>query len=277
MREINLNTKGFTKLNMGQSPESVYYNTKKVGLPFYQGKKDFGVIHPSPSLWCHKPNRIANKNDILLSVRAPVGPTNIANEKCCIGRNIASISCSNILIRDYIYILLKAFEIQIENEGLGSGVKGITRPKLEKLFFKIPEKEKDIKKITNFFKEKIEILESIKNRINVLENDAKVFLSSALKDVFKKSIELKKYKMSSIIKITSGDFLPSHVIKKNGKYPVYGGGTNTKLFSDYFNFDKKTITIGRVGATAGNVNITKEKSWITDNALYVKKKTYSFR
>ena len=272
MREINLNTKGFTLLNMGQSPESVYYNIKKVGLPFYQGKKDFGILHPTPSLWCHKPKKIANKNDILLTVRAPVGSTNIANEKCCIGRGIAAISCKNNLIRDYIYITLKAFEIQIENEGLGSGVKAITKPKLEKLLFKIPNKLNETKKIINYFKKKIEILELTQNKILALENDTNKFLSSALKDIFKKNIKLKEYKMSEVIKITSGDFLPSHVIKKDGKYPVYGGGTNTKLFSDYFNFNKKTITIGRVGATAGNINITKNKSWITDNALYVKKK-----
>ena len=56
MREINLNTKGFTKLNMGQSPEIVYYNTKKIGLPFYQGKKVFGILNPVPS-FCHKPKK----------------------------------------------------------------------------------------------------------------------------------------------------------------------------------------------------------------------------
>lgn len=275
MREINLNTKGFTKLNMGQSPESVYYNTKKVGLPFYQGKKDFGILNPIPSLWCHKPKKIANKNDILLTVRAPVGSTNIANEKCCIGRGVAAITCKNNIIRDYIYITLKAFELQIENEGLGSGVKAITKPKLEELLFTIPNEEKEIKKIINFFKNKIKILEITQNKINELENDNNVFLAASLKNMFKKNIELKEYKMSDIIKITSGDFLPSHVIKKDGKYPVYGGGTYTKLFTNYYNFNQKTITIGRVGATAGNINITKEKSWITDNALYVKKKLIS--
>ena len=272
MREINLNTKGFTKLNMGQSPESVYYNTKKIGLPFYQGKKDFGILNPVPSLWCHKPKKIANKNDILLTVRAPVGSTNIANEKCCIGRGVAAITCKNNIIRDYIYITLKAFELQIENEGLGSGVKAITKPKLEQLLFTIPDKVSDIKKIINFFKSKIEILEITQNKVKDLEKDSNVFLAASLKDMFKKKVDLKEYKMSQVIKINSGDFLPSHVIKKDGKYPVYGGGTNTKLFSNHFNFNQKTLTIGRVGATAGNINITKEKSWITDNALYVKKK-----
>lgn len=105
-----------------------------------------------------------------------------------------------------------------------------------------------------------------------MEKDSNVFLAASLKDMFKKKVDLKEYKMSQVIKINSGDFLPSHVIKKDGKYPVYGGGTNTKLFSNHFNFNQKTLTIGRVGATAGNINITKEKSWITDNALYVKKK-----
>ena len=271
MKQINLNTKGFTSLNMGQSPESVYYNKKGVGLPFYQGKKDFGEINPTPTTWCHKPKKIANKNDILLTVRAPVGSTNIANEKCCIGRGIAAISCKNDLIRDFVYITLKAFEIQIENEGLGSGVKAITKPKLEKLLLKIPETEREIKDIINYFKDKITLITNIENKILLLENDLNIFLSSSLKDIFKKKFKLKRYKISEIIKLASGDFLPSHVINKKGKYPIYGGGSNTKKFTDYYNFDQKTITIGRVGS-AGIVNFTQNKSWITDNALYVKKK-----
>ena len=85
MREINLNTKGFTKLNMGQSPESVYYNTKKVGLPFYQGKTDYGDVYLKESkTYTSEVTKISKKNDILMSVRAPVGPVNLNpfNEIC---------------------------------------------------------------------------------------------------------------------------------------------------------------------------------------------------
>ena len=70
-------------INMGQSPKSSTYNTEKIGLPFFQGKAEFTQLYPIVKKWCNAPKKIANKNDILLSVRAPVGSTNIANQKMC--------------------------------------------------------------------------------------------------------------------------------------------------------------------------------------------------
>ena len=68
---------------MGQSPPSSTYNENDIGLPFFQGKAEFTELYPIVSKWCSEPNKIAESNDILISVRAPVGATNIANQKCC--------------------------------------------------------------------------------------------------------------------------------------------------------------------------------------------------
>jgi len=78
-------------LIMGQSPPSTTYNLEGDGLPFFQGKTDFGSRHPRPRQFCSAPLKIANPGDILISIRAPVGPTNIADEECCIGRGLAAI------------------------------------------------------------------------------------------------------------------------------------------------------------------------------------------
>jgi type I restriction enzyme S subunit len=63
------------ELIMGQSPPSTTYNESSDGLPFFQGKTDFGSRHPSPKFFCNAPLKIAKAHDILISVRAPVGPT----------------------------------------------------------------------------------------------------------------------------------------------------------------------------------------------------------
>jgi type I restriction enzyme S subunit len=68
----------------GQSPPGETYLKEPVGLPFFQGKADFGKVNPVARVWCNKPIKIAQPGDILISVRAPVGPTNVANMKCCI-------------------------------------------------------------------------------------------------------------------------------------------------------------------------------------------------
>ena len=91
-------------VEMGQSPPSVTYNKEGAGLPFFQGKADFGVLYATPRVWCSAPKKIAGSDDILLSVRAPVGPTNLAPAQCCIGRGLASIRPeSGISLRFLLY------------------------------------------------------------------------------------------------------------------------------------------------------------------------------
>ncbi|MEW8375015.1 MAG: restriction endonuclease subunit S [Candidatus Thiodiazotropha sp.] len=76
---------------LGQSPKSSTYNEEGEGLPFFQGKTEFGEIYPTVRKWCTEPKKIAEAEDILVSVRAPVGPTNLAPYKCAIGRGLAAI------------------------------------------------------------------------------------------------------------------------------------------------------------------------------------------
>ncbi|HOY68935.1 MAG TPA: restriction endonuclease subunit S [Candidatus Ozemobacteraceae bacterium] len=78
-------------LTMGQSPPGDTYNENGIGLPFYQGRTDFGFRFPSHRVYCTAPTRYAKSGDTLVSVRAPVGDINMANEHCCIGRGIAAV------------------------------------------------------------------------------------------------------------------------------------------------------------------------------------------
>ncbi len=79
------------KTVMGQSPESDDCNKEGMGIPFLQGNADFGHLNPEPSVWCAHPNKVAEKDDILLSVRAPVGAVNIADQVYGIGRGLCAV------------------------------------------------------------------------------------------------------------------------------------------------------------------------------------------
>lgn len=120
-------------INMGQSPPSSTYNMSGNGLPFFQGKAEFTELYPVVKKWCTKPTRIANENDILLSVRAPVGSTNIANQKCAIGRGLAAISYpySNKIIWYY----LKLIEQQLDKQGTGTTFRAVSGNVVKKQFF----------------------------------------------------------------------------------------------------------------------------------------------
>jgi type I restriction enzyme S subunit len=95
------------QINMGQSPESKYYNNHKEGFPFLQGNRTFRFKYPSIDTYCSAGNKFAEKDDILISVRAPVGDLNIAQTKLCIGRGLASLKMNNGN-NEYLYFLLKS-------------------------------------------------------------------------------------------------------------------------------------------------------------------------
>ena len=82
-------------LTMGQSPPGDTYNEAGDGLPFYQGRTDFGFRFPSQRVFCTAPTRLAEPGDTLVSVRAPVGDVNMALEKCCVGRGVAAVRHPN--------------------------------------------------------------------------------------------------------------------------------------------------------------------------------------
>ncbi|WP_339053029.1 restriction endonuclease subunit S [Fusobacterium animalis] len=129
-------------ISMGQSPLSQSYNIDKKGLPFYQGKTEFGDIYiKEPIIYCNSPIKIVEKNDILMSVRAPVGDVNIATQKSCIGRGLASIRAKKV---DYLYLfyLLKERKIKIEKMGVGSTFKAINKNNISSLQIPIIEMSK---------------------------------------------------------------------------------------------------------------------------------------
>lgn len=78
-------------ITMGQSPKGDSYNENGIGTVFFQGRAEFSFRFPSRRLYTTEPKRMAKANDILMSVRAPVGDLNVAYEDCCIGRGLSAI------------------------------------------------------------------------------------------------------------------------------------------------------------------------------------------
>lgn len=154
--------KDLVDIQMGQSPESKFYNYDKIGLPFYQGKADFGSINPTPKMWCSNSKKEAKPNDILISVRAPVGDLNINNEQSCIGRGLAAITCKSDVDMMYLYYHLKYLKPQLRHISTGSTFESINRSQLENLIIKYKSYTEQIK-ISN-------ILHVVQRQIEVKEN-----------------------------------------------------------------------------------------------------------
>ena len=122
----------------GQSPEGKYYNENGDGMPFYQGKIEFGEMYiGEPTHWTTQVTRIAEKNDILMSVRAPVGTLNIATNKICIGRGLAAIRVNEKINHLFLFYLLKAKEKEIKGNG-GAVFDSISKTQIEQIQIPLP-------------------------------------------------------------------------------------------------------------------------------------------
>ena len=125
-------------ITMGTSPSGASYNVNGEGEVFYQGRAEFGYRFPHRNMYTTEPKRYAEDGDVLLSVRAPVGDVNIANERCCIGRGLAAIgseSCPSYIL--YLVKSLKSVFEQYNGEGTVFG--SINKKTLEGLRIIVPE------------------------------------------------------------------------------------------------------------------------------------------
>ncbi|WP_418400694.1 restriction endonuclease subunit S [Anaerotignum lactatifermentans] len=149
----------------GQSPNSKYYNTDGNGIPFFQGKTDFGDLYPKVRVYCTNPIKIAEKNDILLSVRAPVGPTNLSPGKVCIGRGLTAIRPNEKIRLKYLLYFFRYFETQLQRQGTGTTFKAITQNVIKNLKIPVPslpEQERIVARIEELFSELDKAVETLK-------------------------------------------------------------------------------------------------------------------
>ena len=123
----------------GQSPPGRSYNDEGDGVPFYQGKTEFGELFiGEPKKWTTDPRRFAESGDILISVRAPVGPVNLAPQKLCIGRGLAAIRPSQDQIdKMYAFHILRSIESQITGSS-GAAFASINKREIEKIEVPLP-------------------------------------------------------------------------------------------------------------------------------------------
>ena len=123
---------------MGQSPPGRSYNEHGEGQPFFQGKTEFGEVHPTVRKYTTAGTKFAKAGDILMSVRAPVGPTNIADIDCVIGRGLAAIRAKTVVSQDYLRWSLKHLEIDIQSKGTGTTFDAITGETLRGTLVTLP-------------------------------------------------------------------------------------------------------------------------------------------
>ena len=168
------------KIIMGQSPPSDTYNENAKGMPFFQGKAEFTDLYPVVKKYCSKPTKIAEPLDILLSVRAPVGTTNIANIQCCIGRGLAAIRFDNY---KYGFYFLRSIQHELDSKGTGTTFRAISGETIRETLIPYPNQETQhaiVSKIEELFSE----LDKGIAELKTAQQQLKTYRQSVLKSAF---------------------------------------------------------------------------------------------
>ena len=245
---------------MGQSPPSNTYTEKQEGLPFFQGKAEFGARFPEVRKYCSKPVRIAGQNNILMSVRAPVGSLNIADQKCCIGRGLCAIKSLQKLDYLFLYHFLKSIEKEISSKGEGSTFTAINRKDIERIEIPVPPLPTQ-RKIVSI----LERAEKLKNLRKEANGETNTIIQALFYEMFgdpvrnEKGWDVKKLEEVCEKLFAGGDVPKDNFSKeKTEEYsvPIYSNGIDEKALYGFTNIRKVTkpsITIsgrGTIGYSA---------------------------
>lgn len=258
----------------GQSPEGQFYNDKGKGLPFYQGKADFGDIYlKDPSTWTTQTTKIAERDDVLMSVRAPVGPVNISPFKICIGRGLASIKSLERLNYLFLFYMLRENQNIIKKYGNGSTFEAINRAHIEKIKIPLPPlsvQQEIVAEIDGY--QKIidgarQILENYKPRIKVDENWELVELGKACNFMTggtPTSTVKEYYENGTIPWLVSGDIHKGEIFDCEGRITKKGvENSNAKFLPK----DSVLIALNGQGKTRGTVALLKMEKATCNQSL----------
>lgn len=167
----------------GQSPEGKYYNSEGNGLPFYQGKKEFGERYIGvPTTWTSVITKEAIEGDILMSVRAPVGPVNFATQKICIGRGLAAIRPNSEVSPDFLFYFFKKHESEITGS-VGAVFDSINKAQIGAIEIPIPPLQEQ-QQIVSILDEAFAAIDQAKANIEKNIANAKELILSKRNDVF---------------------------------------------------------------------------------------------
>ncbi len=119
-----------SRVVLGQSPPGSSYNDRGEGIPFFQGKAEFGDRYPVIRKWTTEPKKIAPRGSVLVSVRAPVGPTNVAPVDCAIGRGLAAVGALGEISSEYLLWAMRQSASNLISEATGSTFDAITGDQL---------------------------------------------------------------------------------------------------------------------------------------------------
>lgn len=285
MSEVaTIKLKRIASIVAGQSPPSEEVGAEFEGLPFLQGNAEFGPNHPLAKHYCAVPPKRCNSGDILLSVRAPVGALNIADQVYGIGRGLSAIRPRHQISSRFLWWSLQCSTWQLHRCATGTTYVSVTSEDVGNIV--VPRFDFDVQeKIADFLdRETAEIdslIEKQERLIALLEEKRQAFISHAVTKGLDPTAPMKesgipllgeipahwsRCKVKHLFSLRNGHSLDSDEIVPEGDFPVYGGNGH-RGFTRSYCFEGDHILIGRQGALCGNVHFAFGEFWATEHAI----------
>ncbi len=246
------------KVIAGQSPEGKFYNSERNGMPFYQGKKEYGEKYiGEPTTWTTKITKEAEAGDILMSVRAPVGPVNFATQKICIGRGLAAIRAGKNIDKEFLFNFL----IKHENEIVGNAgavFNSINKTQIENLTIPLPPLPEQ-QRIVSILDECFAAIAKAKANAEQNLKNAKELFESYLQGVFGGSTSSptkrdgwEEKKLGEVVKYDKNQSIHKglpyvgleHIESNSGRF--IGSVESQEVKSSTFYFDEHHVLYGRL-------------------------------
>lgn len=251
-------------LTMGQSPSSDTYNTDGDGLPFFQGCSDFGRIHPTITTFCTSPTKVAQAQDVLMSVRAPIGTLNIANAECCIGRGLASFRAADDGDSVYLYYVLLHSKAKLQSLGTGSTFKAIGKDSLKNYVIPYPPLSVQ-EQIASELDKVSEVIEKKKQQVKELDTLAQSLFYEMFGDPITNNKGWNTYTLKDSCKrLYAGGDVPKEQFSREPtsiySIPIFSNGVEQEGLYGYTSISKENepcITIAGRGTIGYCVKRTK--------------------
>lgn len=208
----------------GQSPAGTNYNRDGKGIPFYQGKKEFTEKYiASPTTWTTEITKEATSGDILMSVRAPVGPVNFSTQNICIGRGLAAIRPNRLIDKEYLFNFLVKHEGEIVGN-TGAVFNSINKSQIENILLPLPPLPEQ-KRIVAVLDEAFDAIAKAEENAEKNLANTRELLENQLQSIFtqRKNGWMKKT-LADLCEIKHGFAFKSEFFSRNGKHVLLTPG-----------------------------------------------------
>jgi type I restriction enzyme S subunit len=225
-----LRLKFISSVLMGQSPKSKYYNHDGVGFPFLQGNADFGKLSPSTEIYSDNANKVCLTDSILLSVRAPVGALNIADQPYAIGRGLCAIYPNEELNRNYLWYALHLLRNQLYPLITGSTFEAVSTDEVRNMKVVLPplNEQKQIASFLDYKTNQIDkLIEKKQKLLELLKEKRTALITKAVTKGINPDAEMKPSGIDWVDKI------PKHWETKRLKFLINLNPTYKQQYPEY--------------------------------------------